>query len=166
MEQNICMLYDVDGFVVNKRFYVRELAIVPLTQDIEARRFGFDLECFLQPSIKEWGTIRWLQSHLHGLSFKVVPGEIVYAAEEFDAIVLFYYQKYRTIRKDMVGYKGDSKKNALVSLGIPCTNIEKWKCPKLSELPPTPGCKFHFGGVDRHCPLAKVTAFKRWMMLR
>ena len=162
----VCMVVDLEGFTVDKRFYVRELGAF----DWKGRRCNYK---FFMPmpfeslSDRDRRSVRYVTRHVHGLPFKPKGFELAMSQEYVEQTLMNLYRRSKTETLDVVGYKGGHvEREVLRKLNIPYLDIEAFGCPKVeglfhSGMNGTNGCGQHEGQV--HCSTLECELFWWWV---
>lgn len=164
----ICMIFNIQGFHLSGKFYVREMGVSAITQEF-CTSASFNLQFIPLPSEadgKDRQTYWFLKNIRDGLNLHPKQGEPTYAYHYLDHVVKYYYDIAKWVDGDVVGVKGGHvEKNFLRPLNIPFQNIEEYGCPKIEDLPlPTvEGCGFHDHTVSEFkCPRQKAWVYAKW----
>lgn len=162
---NICLMIDIDGFTISRKFYARELGYASLTGD-DYGSFRFDLT-HVYPSEKDMKCVTYCKKMVHGLSLYPEANETnLYPEESIEDLIKELYYKNKINVKSFIGYKGGTiEKQILSKLELPHINIEIFGCPKYNELPPPniKDCGFHLNIKTVHCPMKECFAFANWV---
>ena len=134
---NLCLIIDLDGDHLTKKFYVRELGYRSWCGDRGSHFFRLPFS-YEKLNAKEKLTVRRVNNSLIGLSFYPGPRENpVHSQRVVKQIVKDLYAEFRTDVRGVVGYKGGTiERTLLKECGIPHQDIEQWGCPKFDQLPP------------------------------
>lgn len=172
-------LLDVEGFFVNKRFLIKELAYLDL-DDVDERiaSYYFRVGSFLDLRAGDRRQARYLFRHVHGLPFLDFPED----HEQSDAVDLIRYlcENARHMGR-LVAYKGGNIERDIIrrlGYGDLAYNIELLGCPTYANLVSFYGesvsravqrrdvCARHTG-IRRtampHCPRAELRYFARFI---
>ena len=167
--KTIVAIMDMDGFVVNKKFHCKELALMRVGDDT-AKSFFFDInlkETDLSP--KDRRTCRYVQEHIHKLPFDVPPHTEAIKISDLEVIVENFYQETKVNINSAIAYKGGHfERDLLASLNIPSFNLEYLGCPKAEKLFDQliwiETCGKHLtSNAHWHCPKVEVEAFGHWL---
>ena len=125
----------MDGFVVNKTFYCKELGIIRIG-DVAARSFIFDIGLQLcDLSAKDRKSCKYVMRFIHKLPFGVSPGTEAIKISALESIVSDFYPGVKRDAGSVSAYKGGQyTRNLLTSLGIPSLKLESFGCPKVVGL--------------------------------
>ena len=165
---NLCLLIDLDGYHLSKKFQVRELGFRSWCGDSGSHFFRPSIP-YEALNVKERKTVQHVNTSLIGLPFHPGPSENpVHFQRVLKPIVKQLYAEFRTDVRGVVGFKGGSIERALLKeCGIPHQDIEQWGCPRFDQLP-TPdnkGCGCHKNIKGVHCPQIECEAFWNWTRL-
>ena len=165
---NVCLILDMDGFFINKKFHAREVGYVSLTENrSDSYRFKLN-HLAVKLSEKDWKTVHYCRKYIHGLTLKCLPWEknLHHVKNLRELLKNTYYTSKREDR-NFVAYKGGRiEKDILDELGIPSINLEDFGCPKYEELPSpsVPDCGYHVHMNESiHCPIKECVAFSNWI---
>ena len=166
---NVVGVIDMDGFMINGRFYCKELGVLRVG-DAAARSFLFDLGVrWGDLTAKDRRTCRYVTQFIHKLPFGVPRGAEAFEISALGQIVVKFYQRARQNGSSVIGYKGGHyEKDLLASLGVPSLNLESFGCPKaeglIERLVWLETCGNHTAAnAYLHCPKVEVEAFGHWM---
>lgn len=167
---DICAVIDLDGFMINKVFRVRELGFASLTKKAYGS-YRFNLTDFThQMTQADWKTAMYCKFRIHGLSLRPSPREKnCYNEKDLNSIINQIHEENKTHDKYVVGYKGGIvEKNLLEKLCIPSVNLEDFGCPKYSQLvePKIKDCGYHIRIDSVHCAMKESFAFAAWVSQR
>ena len=165
VRDNLCLIIDVDGFVVGGDFQVREIGYRSWCGDNNG--FFFDVTLpYKKLTDKEKRTVHYVSKHIVGLPYRPRDCERpVHHQGALRGIIKSLYREFRTEQRNKIGYKGGNlEKKILLDLNIPSFNIELWGCPKYKQLPlpEHPGCGCHDNPDVNHCPRRECEAFWTW----
>ena len=167
IKNSVCLVIDLEGFFVQKKFQVREMGYYSWDEH-------FDRHAFFQPaalknlSHKDKKTVNFAKHNIHGLTYQPRYQERAYEYDEVDIVLLRLYSQFKTEKRTVVAYKGGHvEKDLLNKLNIPCLDLETWGCPKYEQLKqtivePLGSCGFHLNDNIHHCPMAECQAFWLW----
>lgn len=190
MTNRVCCIIDFDGFTFRnytnsntsqKEFLIREIGFVridPEFGEFLAQSYRFDLRFYNFSHCQDaWHTIHHQTKFITGLSLKPQPGEKVHKYCTINQCLRSIYKLCRQSRRDIVAFKGGIyEKKYLDELNIPNLDLNKYGCPKYTELlkqnvvrSPIVDCGYHLKIAEEvtvvHCPKAEVAAFRDWLML-
>lgn len=164
--ENVCLVIDMEGFIVKKAFLCRELGWRSCTGERGSWRYR--MPCLLcDLSVKDKRTADYVTNRVSGLPFDARPTEGASGSDGAPGDVVALYRKYRTKTMGVIGYKGGHvEKDLLERLGIPSVNLEEFGCPKFerltaSDFNPVEGCGFHVR--QSHCAMVECEAFFSWL---
>ena len=166
---NVVGVIEMDGFMINGRFYCKELGALRVG-DAAARSFLFDIGVRwddLMP--KDRRTCRYVTRFIHKLPFGVPRGVEAFEISAPEGIVLEFYQRVRQNESSVIGYKGGHyERDLLAILGVPSVNLESFGCPKaeglIERLVWLETCGNHTtADAYLHCPKVEVESFEHWM---
>ncbi|ATY70247.1 OrNV gp005-like protein [Tomelloso virus] len=172
---SIAYLFDLDGFEVDGKFLVKEMAIGELkTGDI--RKYTYKVGKFSDLSAENRRRVAWVTQHIHGLYFdNPIYGYNQSALyDHIDEIC-----KLAEKSNSLIGYKGGHYElDILKELGYQHLgyNIENLKCPKLEVLFTKYPEAFYYQCSDHHkiknkiknltlahCPQMEVYCFMNYI---
>ena len=166
---NVVAVMDMDGFMVEKRFYCKELGILKIG-NIAAQSYFFDIGLeWADLSPKDRRTANYVQNNIHKLPFGVLRGVKAIVLSALEEIVTGVYRVMRKDTSSAIAYKGGRyERDLLMSLGIPSLNLECFGCPKLVDLIEdmvwVETCGRHLvSDACLHCPKVEVEAFGHWL---
>ena len=163
-------IIDMDGFMVEKVFYCKELGIWRVG-DVYASSYVFDMGL-------EWGQLSerdrrqclYVMKYVHRLPFTVPWGVRSRELSELPGILTEFFEGNKGKGRDVMAYKGGHfEKDLLGSLGIPCIDLEEYGCPKAGGLFRDLGwletCHNHIGKgmAYEHCPKVETEAYGSWI---
>ena len=167
IRNSVCLVIDLEGFSLQKKFQVREMGYYSWNEH-------FGRHAFFQPvalkalSHKDKKTVNFAKHNIHGLTYQPRYQERAYEHNEVDIVLLRLYNQFKTEERTVVAYKGGHvEKDLLNKLNIPCLDLETWGCPKYEQLKqtivePLASCGFHLNDNIHHCPMAECHAFWLW----
>ena len=169
MQDNVCLVIDLEGFYVQGAFQLRELGYHSWQGDAGRHSF-FQRVMYRDLPDKDRRTVGVVCRKIHGLSYQ--PSEVGDPTDPRNLHYLLHrlYRKFATEHRTVVAYKGGNiEKELLLNLGIPCVNLELLGCPKYDVLRRQclredllPGCGFHSRPTIHHCPLTECHDFWLW----
>ena len=134
VKNSLCLVIDLKGFFVQKKFQVREM-------DYYSWNEHFDRHAFYQPaalkdlSHKDKKTVNFAKYNVHGLTYRPRYQERAYEYDEVDIVLLRLYSQFKTEKRTVVAYKGGHvEKDLLNKLNIPCLDLETWGCAKYEQV--------------------------------
>ena len=120
-------------------------------------------------SAQDRRTARYVQRHVHGLSYYPNEGE-GRRSRHLHRDLLNLYQRCKTVERPYVAYKGGTlERDLLHHLNIPAWNFEEAGCPKferLLRLCTVGSCGQHEDPFRHHCPRVECYHFVQWLRLR
>ena len=159
----------MDGFMINKRFYFKELGIFKIG-DATARSVFFNLGIrWSDLTAKDRKTCQYVTRHIHKLPFGVPRGVKASEICELENIVNSFYREVKRSESSVLGYKGGHvEEDLLERLDIPCVNLERFGCLKAEELMKEmiwlETCGNHTtADAYLHCAKMEVEAYAHWM---
>ena len=167
VKDRLCLVIDLEGFFVQKKFRVREIGYYSWNEH-------FGRHAFFQPatlrdlSHEDKKTVNFAKHKIHGLTYQPRYQERAYEHDQADIVLLRLNNQYKTEERTVVAYKGGHvEKDLLNKLNIPCLDLETWGCPKYEQLKqtivePLPSCGFHLNDIIHHCPMTECHAFWLW----
>ena len=133
IKNSVCLVIDLEGFFVQKKFQVRELGYYSWDEH-------FDRHAFFQPaalknlSHKDKKTVNFAKHNIHGLTYQPRYQERAYEYDEVDIVLLRLYSQFKTEKRTVVAYKGGHvEKDLLNKLNIPCLDLETWVAPNTNS---------------------------------
>ena len=162
----LCLIIDLEGFVVNNQFQTRELGYYTWQGDKGVYFFDVTIP-YRQLSQKDRGTVAYVSKCITGLPYRPNDCERpVHHQRALKGVVKQLFCEFRTDFHTHVGFKGGHfERDLLMECGIPFINIENWGCPKYDDLPKYfkgPGCGCHADPEHHHCPQSECEAFWTW----
>ena len=160
---------DMDGYLVGKKFYCKELGIIKVGES-EAKSFFFDIGLrWNELSQEEKQRCCFVRKKIHKLPFGV-PREVkAIPISDLGTIVENFYREVRIDSNSTIAYKGGHyERDLLASLKIPFVNLECFGCPKaeklFSNLIWVETCGKHLeANAYEHCAKVEVEAFAHWL---
>ena len=156
-------IIDMDGFVVNRTFYCKEIGMLNLQEEV-AVSYHFKMPFkWVDLSSKDRRSCAYLIEHIHKLPFHTTESLPLTC---LDNIVRNFY---RDVGEKVIAYKGGQiERDLLKKLNIPGINLEIFGCPKadhlFSKLAWLETCGKHIGQDPyRHCPKVETEAFGTWV---
>ena len=168
MEQIVGVI-DMDGFVINKTFYCKELGVLKVGKD-EGDSYLFDIGIRWQDlTSKQQKHCMFLTRSIHKLPFGVSRGTNSIPLSNLNTIVKCFYDSVKLNNLSSIAYKGGHfERDLLQHLQIPSVNLEDFGCPKaeflFDGLVWLETCGHHLGThAYQHCPKVEVEAFGKWL---
>ena len=165
MMNDIVGVIDKNGFVIERKFYCKELGLLKVGDDT-ARSYFFDLGIqWCKLTEKDRRSCAYLIRHIHKLPFEVPDGVRAFKLSALNEIVIKFYYQARRSRDSAIAYKGGHfEKDLLERLGVPSVNLERFGCQKASELIGDlvwlETCGHHLvKDAYFHCPQVEVEAY-------
>lgn len=131
--QRIKYMLDMDGFIVNRKFLIKEVGIGNM-HTMHVDLYYFKVGRYTNLSMRDRYQINWVRKHVHGLYFRDYP-------DDYD--ITYMYELLYDLCLEceangwLIGYKGGHHEyDILTSLGFAhlCYNIEHLGCPKIEKL--------------------------------
>ena len=169
-EDNLCLILDLEGFFINKRFHVRELGYVTWNGGHGRHAFSIPIP-YETLKDQDKRSVSFVCRKIHGLTYQPTRAEQVQNPLVIGILVQQIYQescKFSKGQRTVVGYKGGHvEKDLLEKLNIPSLNLEIMGCPKYDVLKTQfnsllPSCGFHKDDSIHHCPVQECHAFWKW----
>ena len=167
--EKIAGFIDMDGFVLDKTFYCKELGVLKLGED-EGRSFFFDIDVHWHHSTrKQQGHCMFLTRNIHKLPFGVSRGTNAFPLSDLNAIVKCFYDSVQSGHLSSIAYKGGHfERDLLQHLQIPSINLKHFGCPKaeflFDRLVWLETCGHHLGTHSyQHCPKVELEALGKWL---
>ena len=134
MEQIVGVL-DMDGFVLGKTFYCKELGVLKVGED-EGRSFFFDIGVhWHELTRKQQRHCMFLTRNIHKLPFGVSRGTNAFPLSDLNAIVKCFYDSVKSSHLSTIAYRGGHfERDLLQHLQIPSINLEHFCRPKAEFL--------------------------------
>ena len=161
--ENVCLILDLEGYFVQKKFYVRELGWTTWEGHFGAQHYQ---QPFRWKALSQMDrlTAKYVYHRIHGLPFEDDPQEKARHLENLKRDVLELYAQARTTERFLVGYKGGHvEKDLLQELDLPAINLEHYGCPKFEKLNTISiikDCGHH--RFKKHCAMVESHAFWQW----
>ena len=135
MASDIVGIIDMDGFVVGKKFYCKELGLLKVG-DVAAQSYFFNIGIrWSDLSEKDRRSSAYVIKHIHKLPFGVPEGVKAYDLAMLEEIVINFYHEAKRDKNSIIAYKGGHfEKDVLTKLGVPWVNLEWFGCPKAEEI--------------------------------
>ena len=162
----VCVVIDMEGFKVCKKFVVRELGWCDY-RGVECEAFQYRPKLpFSALTPQDQRAARYLKRSVHGLSYYPRTWE----AHEVDDVckdVVNVYMRHKSQQRQYVGYKGGHyEKDLLRNLHIPSFNLELAGCPRFDQMPrlcTMASCGEHVDPVKHHCAKVECYHFVQWV---
>ena len=165
----VVAIFDMDGFLINKKFFCKELGIIRVG-NVTAQSYFFDIGVKWQDlSLKDKATCKYVIQRVHKLPFGVPRGADARSLSLLGDIVTDAYRGMKRNENSTMAYKGGHyEKDLLKSLGIPSVNLEEFGCPKAEALIEQmfwlETCGKHIvSEAYSHCPKVEVEAYAQWV---
>jgi len=166
----IACVVDVQGFIVDKKFYPRELAIV---NDIVNVSFNVDPEIQLQNTSKyQLGCLNFQTHQLHGLSIRPSDGTFNITNSTFKDFLYVMVKTLTNNEKPIIAIKNHQLRPILQRLNIDYVDVEKGdiiipSTESLDNANPlgkwTCGLHSESGDINRKCALRKSCNVWSWL---
>lgn len=161
--ENVCLILDLEGYCVQKKFYARELGWTTWQGQSGAKHYQLPFRWkTLCP--KDRLTAQYVYHRIHGLPFEAHTAEKARPLKNLKGDVLTLYTQAKTPERFVVGYKGGHiEKDLLQELDLPAMNLEEYGCPKfekLDTLSVIQDCGHH--RFKHHCAMVESHAFWQW----
>ena len=166
---DVAGIIDMDGFMVNGKFYCKELGIIKIGEASARSIFFYTGLRWIDLNAKDKRTCKYVMQHIHKLPFGVprcVESVGIYA---LGGIVRDFYQSVKQGMNSVIGYKGGCyERDLLANLGVPAVNLESFGCPKaeglIDRLVWLETCGNHTtSDAYLHCPKVEVEAYEHWL---
>lgn len=163
------MVLDLEGFMIENKFVVRELGYYAWTGD-HGRMAFYPPMTWNELSPKDRKTVWFVKYHVHGLTFSPMREEQAHPQSLLTPTLLSLYESFKTEKLNVVAYKGGRvEMDLLNSLHIPSVNLESYGCPRFDSLlstivEPLPNCGFHCHCPNGHCSMVECHAYWLWMI--
>lgn len=171
--KHICAFIDAQGFHLNNRFYLRELAIKNDTLDSCVE---FDAELYLNRVRKDQRQQLIYQTNsVHGIPITSCRAD--FRSCEASTVIKSWYEIVATEEKVYFGLKNQQLATILNQVGIPFVDFERReiRAPSLRQLDqayssenPVTFCKFHtrlprHNNIELRCAQRKANRFWEWL---
>lgn len=162
--QNLCLLIDLEGFFVEKRFIVRELGYVTRHGAAGTIFFAPPMACD-ELSLKDRHAAAYATRHIHGLPFEPSPEEQALPQDQLHDVVRTLHLHHGTPRNHVVAFKGGHiERDLLRALHIPHVDLQPLGCPKAQDIVNENielwGCGHHH--PTQHCGQTDAYLYWRW----
>jgi hypothetical protein len=158
--EDILGIVDMDGFMVEKRFYCKELGVWKVGETY-AKSYMFDT-CLKweELSEKDKKQCTYVMKYVHCLPFG--PTKNAQSLVELRKIIREFYDEYKR-ENAVIAYKGGNfERDLLTEMGIP--NLEEYGCPKATQLFKELGWLESCGNHGyEHCPKVETEAYGHWL---
>ena len=168
MEQIVGVI-DMDGFVINKTFYCKELGVLKVGKD-EGDSYLFDIGIrWHDLTSQQQKHCMFLTRNIHKPPSGVPRGTNPIPLSNLNSIVKCFYDSVKLNNLSSIAYKGGHfERDLLQRLQIPSVNLEDFGCPKAEFLSDglvwLETCGHHLGThAYQHCPKVDVEAFGKWL---
>ena len=173
MQDNVCLVIDLEGFYVQGVFKPRELGYHSWRGDAGRQAF-FQRVKYRDLCPKDRKTVGVVRCKIHGLSYQPTAAEDPTHPRNLRSLLRRLYWEFATEHRTVVDYKGGTvEKTLLLDSGLPGLNLESLGCPKYDELRGQdllrdkredllPSCGFHADPTLHHCPVIECHAFWLW----
>ena len=134
LQDNLCLILDLEGFFINKTFHVRELGYYTWNQEHGRHAFFIPIP-YKALNDKDKRTVHFVCNKIHGLSYQPTQAEHFQDTLILGQLVKDIHDMYVTCsegKRTVVGYKGGHVENDLLqTLNIPSLNLETLGCPEI-----------------------------------
>ena len=164
----ICMVIEIQGFFIRKKFYVRELGACGRNETESHQKYKIPFEKRKLDS-DDQRIIFLHESQIHGLRFHCKDGEAAHGQECLEQDVLDLYHSAKSETWDIVAYRGGQpEKELLTRLKIPNIDLNDFGCPEVEYLEKIGyrllgGCEFHRMGLSTRCAFARCRVLREWI---
>ena len=164
----VCAVIDAQGFTVNKKFHIRELAVSSANyKQCNLCKTGLT---YRSMSDKDRRTANYVSNHLLGLSLGYTLFESTYW-QYGESMLVSMYGRVKTEHQPYVAIKNHQLIPLLESLQIPYVKLEDYGCPQVGLLKviyDRKHCHFHEREVPDEdkllCAEAKADSLWRWII--
>ena len=161
--ENICALFDAQGFIINEEFYIRELAVTSL-KDNSIQSWDAEIpQDFDSLSTKDKITNEYIRRNITGLSFNTSDADFI-PFRKIRVFLVLMWNKYKTPTKQMIGVKNLGLAKILDELNIPYLEL---KAPSIANLKnyyrSTYFCMRHKECPDALCSIQKLMLLRMWI---
>ena len=149
IKNSLCLVIDLEGFIVQKKSQVRELGYYSWNEHFSRHAF-FQPAALKDLTYKDEKTVNFAKHNIHGLTCQPRYQERAYENDQATIVLLRLYNQFKTEERAVVAYKGGHvEKDLLNKLNIRYLNLETWGCPKNEQLKqsivePLASCGFQF----------------------
>ena len=138
LQDDLCFILDLQGFFLNKTFYVRELAYYTWNGEHGSHAFLIPVP-YKNLSCKDKRTVNFVRRKIHGLTYvSTLKDEHFEKPEVLGELIKDIYSIYKDCsngERTVAGYKGGHvEKDLLMKVNIPRLNLETLGCPKYDKL--------------------------------
>jgi hypothetical protein len=153
--KKVCAVIDMQGYIFNKVFYPRELAICNDNFDISIEiESSFERKSITTSSLLK--SYLYQRNRIHGIPLDSIRGRLglrVQSSDNIEALINKLYQRVKTFDKTLLACKNQQVAQILSKMEIPHLNLELVEiegelCPTLKELDMKMG-----KGLVWFCPL-------------
>jgi len=170
LQNNLCFIWDLEGFFINKTFQVREVGYYAWNREYGRHAFSIPIP-YKELSVQDKRTVNFVIRKIHGLSYQPLEAEHYQKPEVLEDLIKNIYSRHKIGQRTVVGYKGGHvEKDLLMKLNIPSLDLETLGCPKYDKLRHIisservlPSCGFHQDESIHHCPVTECHAFWFWV---
>ena len=162
-------ILDMDGFMLKKRFYCKELGLIKLG-DAVGRSVFFDIGVRCDDlSPKDKKTCEFTMQKIHKLPFGVPCSVKANEISELGDIISSFYKQVKRSESSVLAYKGGHiERDLMAKLPILAINLKWFGCPKAGELVGDLICLETCGNhtvlnAYAHCAKVEVEAFGQWV---
>lgn len=163
---SLCGFLHLNGYVLNERFHVRELAAVSIHEKEPPVHVTFKVED-LPRSVSDIQSADFMLKCQHGLSLITAPDEPAQPQDNVRFTLLAIYLAFKRWHPagDYLGISGcPYTADILNQVAIPYITSTRWAT--LCELDPLPtawrSCGWHSPSMIHECSKVKVTTFRTW----
>src|SRR5882757_7975295 len=166
----VCCVMDAQGFVKDKKFYPREVAI--LSHTLKQTVLCDTSLLKSQMNLKDRKTNNFLANNILGMSMGTYDLDIkANITDDAEQMILILYEKVHTDARPVVAIKNEKLCEILDDWGIPYIDLSKYGCPNITRLKQQYRariCHFHERDVpDRsklRCAEQKCELMWKWII--
>ena len=130
MQDNVCLVIDLEGFHVQDAFQHRELGYHSWQGDAGSQAFFQRVE-YRDLGARDRRTVGIVRRKIHGLSYQPSEAEDPTHPRNLRGLLRRLYREFATEHRTVVAYKGGTVEKQLLSdSGLTGLNLESLGCPK------------------------------------
>ena len=119
LRDDLCFILDLEGFFTYRKFFhARELGCYTWNQE-HGRHAFFIPTPYKALNNKDRSTVHFVCNKIHGLSYQPTQAEHDHHPMLLKSLVKNLYQKYKTNKRTVVGYKGGHVEKDSLQVGLP-----------------------------------------------
>ena len=161
----LCAIIDAQGFIIDGKFYVRELSFNEYNSP-NVLTWEFELPyCFDELSPKDKITNHYIESNITGLPYQLPIGSKHMSYDKLKPFIGYLYEKSKSPSRKFFGIKNQQITDLLVELNISFISLEN--IPSVKQLQKfyktTVFCPNHTENHFGTCSAQKVDHIRRWI---